>query len=400
MTLLPAGLLASLVLAGQAAPPSGPPPQLERDRENAIASIHRRAAAVSPNTLAARLLAAELSEIGRAYLAEGQIGRATELLSEAYGLDEEDGLVLAELTLAYVRAEDFDSARFYLHRAEEKVTRAPPEAFGVLGDVYYALHRLDDAVVAWGECVRFGGQDPPLLRRFARARDELALTRGQRSLAFEHFSIFADPAVSEELVRRAGEHLEQAYRTHAEFFGARLPGPQVVVLYAGRAYFSLVSVPDWVSGLFDGKIRVCVGPEEVVESPVVAVLSHELAHALIRQSSRDRAPGWLHEGLAQYLEGKRLPRREVKAALGRNAARSIEALEGNFHRTLDRVSARSSYAQALSLVEYLIAMRGPGAVACAVASLGEGLPMSDALQAETGLTPAELFVAWKAWAGI
>jgi tetratricopeptide (TPR) repeat protein len=397
---LPAFLFAALTLAGQSAPPPEPLPRSEEEREKVIAVIHRRAANAAARSAEKRRLATELSEIGRVYLAEGQVGRATELLGEAYGLDEENGLVLAVLTLAYVRAEDFDSARFYLHRAEERVTQAPPEAYGVLGDIYYALNRLDDAVVAWGESVRFGGQDPPLLRRLARARDELALTRGQRTLTLDHFSIFADPAISETVVRRAGASLEAAYREQSSFFGAGLPGSQIVILYAGRAYFSLVSVPDWVSGLFDGKIRVSVEPEETAPSPVSAVLFHELAHALVRHVSHDRAPGWLHEGLAQWWEGKRIPHREVKAALGTRRPPSIETLERSFRGKLDRASARSSYAQALSLVEYLIALRGPGAVACVAGRLAEGLSISDALQAETGFSPGEIFDGWKRWAGL
>src|SRR5229473_8651174 len=44
-------------------------------------------------------------------------------------------------------------------------------------------------------------------------------------------------------------------------------------------------------------------------------LAHELAHAFVRRASRDRAPAWLHEGLAQWWEGKRLLPAELRAAL-------------------------------------------------------------------------------------
>jgi hypothetical protein len=179
-----------------------------------------------------------------------------------------------------------------------------------------------------------------------------------------------------------------------------LPGPQIVVLYAGRSYFSLVSVPDWVSGVYDGKIRVCVEPREDAERALSAVLTHELAHALIRQSSRDRAPGWLHEGLSQWWEGRRLPRRDLKSVLGTKAAQSIEALEASFRQKLDRAAARSSYATALSLVEYLMAIRGEGVVACVLEGQGAGTAFSDSLRQETGLTPGELYRQWKAWAGV
>lgn len=391
-------LAALLVLAGQEAPGPVAPPGAARDR--AIAALHARAATARPGSTAAARLAEELERLGAAYLAEGALGPATELLSEAYALDEENGLVLAELTLCYLRAEDLDSARFYLRLAEERVSRAPPEIYGALGDAYLGLHRLDDAVRAWSEFVRFGGSDPALLARLARARDELAVSRGQRSLSFDHFTIFADAGVEEDLVRQAGRDLESAYAEQAVVLGKRLDAPQVVILYSGRAYFSLVSAPEWASGAFDGKIRVSVEPGGSGAAPT-SVLAHELAHALIRSGSGERAPGWFHEGLAQWCEGRRIPPREIRSTLGAHAAPTMASLEESFGRRLARPAARACYAQALSLVEFLVEARGSGAVACILDRLERrGGRFADALREETGLSEKELFAGWKKWAGV
>jgi hypothetical protein len=398
---LVAALAAILATLPQAGPEPGAVPRAGSARDREIAAIQQRAANAPPGSAAASRAARELEGMGAAYLAEGAVDRATELLSEAYALDEEDGLVLAELTLCYVRAEDYETAHFYLLRAEERATRAPPEIYSVLGDVYLGLHRLEDAVLAWSECVRLGGSDPGLLRRLALARDELAVSRGQRSIAFDHFTIFADAGVSEELVRMAGAELEAAYAAQAPLLGGRLAAPQLVVLYSGRAYFSLVSVPDWGNGLFDGKIRVSVEAEAIAPGSSRAVLSHELAHALIRAGGSDRVPGWFHEGLAQWCEGRRIPVRDVPAAVGPRAATSVGGLEGGFGRALPKLSARSNYAQALSVVEFLIAARGVGAITCILARLSESEgSFDDVLRGETGLSEKELFAGWKKWARV
>ena len=369
------------------------------ERESAVAAIHRRAQNASPGTAEARWLSAQLSEIGRVFLAQGESGRAIELLNEAYALDEANGLVLAELTLAYVRAEDYDAAAFYLRLAESRASRAPPEIYAVLGEIYDGLHRLEDAALAWGESVRLGGQDPALLRRLARIRDELAVAQGQRSLDSETFAIFAEPAIPDVVLRRTAETLEAAHRAQSALFGARLPRRQVVVLYAGRTYFSLVSVPDWGSGAYDGKIRVVIQPD-AEEDALPAVLAHELAHAMMRQLSHDRVPGWLHEGLAQWLEGRRIPLRDVRKEIGAGPARSIEALEGAFPTSLDRSQVRALYAQTLSIVEYLVALRGEGAIGCVVSRLGDGASLTEALESEVGLSPVQLYRAWSVWAGV
>ena len=76
-------------------------------------------------------------------------------------------------------------------------------------------------------------------------------------------------------------------------------------------------------------------------------------------------------------------------------------LEGGFGRAQPRSAARSNYAQALSVVEFLIAARGVGAITCILARLSEGGgAFDDALRAETGYTEKELFAGWRKWAGV
>jgi hypothetical protein len=58
-------------------------------------------------------------------------------------------------------------------------------------------------------------------------------------------------------------------------------------------------------------------------------LAHELAYAYVRRVSRDRAPGWLHEGLAQWWEGKRMPPGELRAALAGRTLRTLSEMEGS-----------------------------------------------------------------------
>jgi tetratricopeptide (TPR) repeat protein len=385
----------AVLAAVLARPPShGPASPETGDRERRIAALQRRAAAAAPGTAEAQAVAGALGAIAREDLDAGEPGRAAELLGEAYALDEGNGLLLAELTLAHVALGDSETARFYLLRAEQRVSSGSPEAYAVLGDAYERLHRLDDAVVAWGEFTRLGGQDPAVLLRLRRAREELALARGQRSLDSGPFRIFADPAIGEDELALAAETLRSAYAAQAAFFGTAPPEPQVAVLYAGRAYYSLVSVPDWVAGSFDGKIRISFEPGGGVAARLI--LAHELAHAFVRAASGDRAPAWLHEGVAQWIEGRRMPGGALAEALGGRAPEaSLGALDARFGVRLTRAEARASYAQALSIVERLVRLRGEGAVACLVLRLAETRDFEESLRAETGMGEEELVAGWR-----
>ena len=173
------------------------------------------------------------------------------------------------------------------------------------------------------------------------------------------------------------------------------------MLYAGRNYFSLVSIPDWVAGVFDGKIRICIDPDTGVTPTLDGLLAHELAHAMIRKVSADRAPGWLHEGLAQWCAGRRLNARDFREIFrgGRKPA-TLAEMEGSLARKSERAAARASYAEALGLVEYLAQHRGEGTVVCLVRAFAEGLSTEEALVRETGMTGAQLVGAWRAWVGV
>jgi tetratricopeptide (TPR) repeat protein len=362
-----------------------------------LRAVRLRSEGVRPGTAAARSIAAELSEIGAAYLEKREFGRAVELLGEALGFDSDNGIVLALLTLAYVRQEEFDFARFYLDLALQRAPRAPPRAYEILGEVYYSWNRLEEAVLAWEHFRQLGGDNPETLKRLARARQELSLASGQRSLEGEGFTLFWDPAIGAEEIRQISERLAESYREQSDFFERRLPASQIVILYAGRAYFSLVSVPDWVSGMFDGKIRVSLDPDGGLSPELVAVLSHELAHAFVRHVSADRAPGWLHEGLAQWWEGRRLMRSEIHDAFRGRSPHPLAELNGNLARRADRAAARTNYVEALGLVEYLVEQYGSAAVACFTRDLGEGRSLAESLRLEFGLTADELFRRWKEW---
>ena len=394
--LSPAILAATLGMAGPRAATSG---TAELDR--AAAALHRRAETISPGTDQARALSRDFSDLGRTCLEKGESGRAVELLEEAYAWDEENGLALAELTLANIRLDNFVAARFYLSLAQDRTPEAPATIYRTLGEAYEGLHRLEDAVDAWEEFVQLGGDDPAILRRLAKARAEMTLTPGQRFLEKDNFSLFYDDEIPQETAEEALSSLGEAYRLQSAFLRTELPGTQPVILYAGRAYFGLSSVPDWASGVFDGKIRVSVEPEKRARSELSGVLAHELAHAMIRRASHDRAPGWLHEGLAQWLEGRRIPRSEFRRLFsGGKHAESLTQLEARFHRASDVFAARAHYAESLGLVEFLVQERGEEAVRCVIDDLAAGASLEQSLRRETQLSEAEVVSHFRSWAGL
>lgn len=391
---LPLGLLCAAFLGGAVHAREG-----ADDVDDRLAALRRSEQSARPPS--AQSATRELAEIGRLYLESGRLGPAIEVLDETVARNPDDALSLARLVLAYARREDFDFASSYLEvAAQHEPARSDSVLYAEIGNRLAAVNRLDAAVMAWELYRRGGGSDRSVLSMLDRAKRELSATPGQRSLANDHFSIFADEAVPTSDLRRVESALSDEYDRQASLFGAPLEKPQVVVLYGGRRYFSLVSIPDWVSGVFDGKIRVSLDVSRPSGPEVEAVLSHELAHAFIREISGGRAPGWLHEGLAQWCSGRRIPRADFRRELGSGHPRSLGDMEGNLAIPFDPDSARANYAEALGIVEYLVATRGEGSIFCLVRDLGAGEELAPAIRRESGMTSAQLVSAWKSWAGL
>jgi hypothetical protein len=127
---------------------------------------------------------------------------------------------------------------------------------------------------------------------------------------------------------------------------------------------------------------------------------HELAHALVRKASADRAPGWLHEGLAQWIEGRRLSPAEFREIFsGGRKPIPLHEMEGSLGRKAERPAARALYGEALGLVEYIIQFRGEGALLCLLEGIARGASTEDALREQTGWGATELVSGWKSWAG-
>ncbi len=327
-----------------------------------------------------------------------------EVLAEAVGRDPRNGEALANLILAYLQQEETPLADFYLDQATETTERRNPDPsmYIAIGNAYAARHQLSQAVEAWVYARRLGSGDPRMIAELDRAQRELSIARPRSFVRSLHFHLYSDESIPADLVAAVRAHLESEEERLARSFGSpELREPQVVVLYAGQEYFSLVSAPSWVLGMFDGKIRISVRTPAHWSSELAAVLSHELAHAFIRGASHGNAPVWLHEGLAQWCSGKRIPASDFRAELG--AGRRPLTLAGMANVSLmsaDPGAARAGYAEALGLVEYLVRVRGEGSVFCVVRDLGEGQDIGDALAREASLSPDGLLAAWRAWAGI
>lgn len=154
-----------------------------------------------------------------------------------------------------------------------------------------------------------------------------------------------------------------------------------------------------------GRIMV-LSPRALTDGyPWLDTLGHELAHVFVSRASRDRAPIWLHEGVAKLLEGRwrgglsgELTPEE--AYLLDRAAREHRLIPlRRFHPSVaalpDQEDAALAYAQVLSLTRYLDGRIGEGGAARLLALLGEGRSIDAALESLTRFNLRRLYLWWE-----
>lgn len=227
----------------------------------------------------------------------------------------------------------------------------------------YALFRQDKNREA-REVLRAlldAGDDPQARNLLERIEAALANERGMTEQRLAHFHVRYDGEAHEDVGREILRALERHYATLTSTFDHQLTTVVPVILFTREGYFLASGAPAWSGGVFDqidGRIRIPIGGLTASLSPEMdGALIHELSHAFVHERTRGLAPRLLHEGLAQYMEGKRLAELsdEYQAAL---AGGRIGGVYG-------------FYLEALAFAEYLMAQRGQGGVNDLLRAMGD-----------------------------
>jgi len=251
------------------------------------------------------------------------------------------------------------------------------------GDLHNRQERVQDALQFWREAFEQSANDR-LRKKILKAERELQAGRDYALTTSSHFNLRYDGQVDLELADAMTEFLEELYWSMADKFDLAPRQPITVVLYPEQEFRDVTQQPEWVGGVYDGKVRVPLGGLRRLDPVAQRLLTHELTHVFVQAKSRGHAPRWLHEGLAQRLEGRHLSVRDrqgIRQRLQESAPAEWEA-------------HGFSYPIALSLTSHLEHRSGFHDVLRLLRQLGEGTELNDALQAVYGSGYDELCRDW------
>jgi len=288
-------------------------------------------------------------------------------------------VLLMNVAYLYLKKSEFKQSVEYL----EKAKRFSPDngdIYKLEGWAYYGMNRPDQAVMEWKKSLSLkpDSETQAALDKALRDKEEEENYKENESPHFQlKYNGTAQPVLAREVLRVLEMHFS-AIESELNYTPPESIG---VVLYTQQSFADITRAPGWVGALNDGRIRVPVQGLTGVNAELSRVLKHELTHSFIQQKTRGRAPTWIQEGVAQWMEGKRSD--ENAAALvqiydGGEAA-PLNHMEGSWMGLPSDV-ARYAYAWSLANIEYIVESDGMSDVQRILDRISAGSLTEDALK--------------------
>ena len=376
-------------------------PAAEQPRASALADLVLRDAPVSEvDTAAAELLfsrhrrnaaawrllrAVHLRAAGQARAARRLPAAAEHLRRVAAVAPEaavEIDLVMVLLEQGRWADAEREGRSLWSHRSED--------AAGPLA-VAFALLRQDRAAEAHeaAQAAREVEDSERVRRMLALIQGQLASEQGMSEARHWHFHVLYEGAPNLELGRAVADRLESHYADLASLFEYEPTSTIPVILFTKERYHAVTGTGHWSGGAYsaqDGRIRIPAGGLSAAAlGEIDSTLRHELVHVFVDERTGGAAPRFLHEGLAQYVEGERV-----------TSLLNMDTLAALADGRLDGVGG--FYAEALSFGEYLVQLAGQRGVNDLLEAIGEARDADAGFRKVYGVDYKKIRADWREWA--
>jgi len=294
-------------------------------------------------------------------LGKGDTDDAIDHYRQALIFSPDNTGLLLNLAVLYLRESQFTAALDPLEHARRVTPDSSPTAADIAkleGWAYSGANKLDKAVEEWKRSEKLR-PDAEVEQALEKAQRDKSEEESYREGETAHFELKYYGGAAPDLARAILHALEEDFRDLESQLDYTPPESIGVILYTEQSFADITRAPGWVGALNDGRLRIPVQGLTGVTPDLAHVLKHELTHSFVGQKSHGRAPTWLQEGVAQYMEGRRSA--SVAAALVDASAQGglpgLGSLEGSW-MGLPENSAALAYAWSLAVVESIVQQGG------------------------------------------
>ncbi len=293
------------VLAGPEVPTAPADAVSRRERSEALGEVERLRDQSGSASLDRPLARRQRALAARALFEEKRWAELDELTAD---LDQVDGHLDPIVTQLRARAlielgEETKALRLLIRLAKGSLNDrlTAPATLYQLAEILVERQQFDLAIRLLEKA------EAKAVRSFARQR--IRQVKMMKDLAedsevywSDHFEVHYPPATGERYARQIAVILEEELKRLRRWIPLQDPEVIKVDLFPLRRFLNSYAAGIAVAGIYDGRVRVPFADLKSLHPELIAILSHELAHAMIAQATHDNAPRWFHEGLAQHTE--------------------------------------------------------------------------------------------------
>jgi hypothetical protein len=169
------------------------------------------------------------------------------------------------------------------------------------------------------------------------------------------------PSSWHPLARELHQRLKRTKLEYGKLFGDLSAVETTLILMPAEEFYVATGTPRWTNAIFF-RNRIVIPVEPTSEPDLVNLdrsLRHEFLHAVTYTLTNGTCPGWLDEGLAQWIEGEENPalRPALVRWLSRHEALPLRILRGGFTK-LDPDLVPAAYSQSLFTAKILLKKHG------------------------------------------
>lgn len=236
--------------------------------------------------------------------------------------------------------------------------------------------------------------------RIRQVEMEQALAKSGLSLTTGSFALRYPPVARREYVGGLGDVLTQERKRirHWVPVPAQAATPLGVDLFPVNDFLAAYSTELAVVGIYDGRVRLPFADLGRLSPRIVAILSHELAHAMIAEATHDLAPVWFQEGLAQHVEMHETRPNTFRYVVKADRALSLTIVDAALSGFSEPQFVALAYEQAEATVAFLEHRYGAAGLRQLTQAFAAGMDTEEALASTFGLSIADLDAELAAWA--
>jgi tetratricopeptide (TPR) repeat protein len=244
--------------------------------------------------------------------------------------------------------------------------------------------------------------------------DTYETTKSYETVTYERFEVRYAPGHDEILVPYAIDTLKAASRALEAELGVKMVSPVRLEIYPDADSLARVSTLSVEAIRNTGTIALCKWGRLMVASPAALMhgypwrdtIAHEYVHLLLTKASLDRAPVWLQEGLAKFLETRwrqdepslrndPAARKQLHQALAANQLLDFDQLHPSIALLPTQSAASLAFAQVSSFMAMYYGEHGGEAIRESLRRIADGEDARKVLASVAGVPWKTLEKRWK-----